>query len=245
VTETRNPADGRVRLLVGGVVLIAGLLIIAMVAATEPWLPPLASVALLAVGLSALRRGVPRLFIAITLGFAVVLAGVTVLQWAPEEAPAVAEAAPVMIAGPTLLSGTVTEAGTPLADVPLQVTLWPSNEDTEVGELVDTRDLPAVTTDEQGRYVVTLALEDVPAKYLLSGRVLNFNVAVTDPFMAAISASARYPRGGHDWVDVFGDKNSEPTTLDFDLGSMKATETADGESQTWDLVQLHPAPALE
>ncbi len=233
------------RLLVGGLVLIAGLLTIATVAATEPWLSLVASVALLAVGLGALRRGVPRLFVVITLGFAVVLAGVAVLQWSAEEAPAGAEAASVVTSAPMLLSGTVTESGTPLAGVPLQVTLWPSNEDTEVGERVDTRELPPVTTDEKGRYVVTLALEDVPAKYLLDGRVLNFDVGVTDPFIAPIGASVRYPRGGRDWVGVFGDRRSAPTTLDFDLGSMKATETGDGETQTWDLVRLELDSAPE
>jgi hypothetical protein len=80
VTDTREPGAGQVRLLAGGLVLIAALLTIATVAATQLWLSLLASVALLAVGLGALRRGVPRLFVVITLGFAVVLAGITVLQ---------------------------------------------------------------------------------------------------------------------------------------------------------------------
>ena len=245
MTPSQASSAEQLRLLVGGLLLSAGLLTIATVAATQPWLSLLASGSLLAVGLRALRQGLSRLFVAITLGFAVVLAGITVLQWGAEETSAVAEAGPSAASGPMLLSGTVTDSGIPLAGVPLQVTLWPSNEDTEVGEQVDARDLPPVRTDEHGRYVVTLAPEDVPAKYLLPGRVLNFQVALTDPFIAPLSASARYARGGHDWVDVFGDRHAVPTTLDFDLGSMKATQTSDGETQTWDIVRLELDSAPE
>ena len=133
MTPSQASSAEQLRLLVGGLLLIAGLLTIATVAATQPWLSLLASGSLLAVGLRALRQGLSRLFVAITLGFAVVLAGITVLQWGAEETSAVAEAGPSAASGPMLLSGTVTDSGIPLAGVPLQVTLWPSNEDTEVG----------------------------------------------------------------------------------------------------------------
>lgn len=242
VTEHED-SGAQLRLLVGGLVLIAALLTVATVAATQLWLSLIVSVVLLAVAGAGLRYGVPRVLVLVTLGFVAVLLGATALQWSAVPAPVSAgldSAAPELARapGPTLISGTVSESGRPLVGVPVQVTMFPKTDDTEVGESFDLAELDPVLTDEQGRYVVTLPLADVDPSFLLAGRVLNFQVGVTDPMLIPVSTSARLPRRATDWVDVFDDAGGEPKTLDFDLDAMKATETGAGTKHRWPLFRL-------
>lgn len=238
-----DTAGAQLRLLVGALVLIAALLTVATVAATQLWLSLTVSVVLLAVAAAGLRYGVPRVLVLVTLGFVAVLLGSAAMQWSAAPAPVSAgldSATPALARapGPTLISGTVSESGRPLAGVPVQVTLLPRMNDAEVGESLDLTQLDPVLTDEQGRYVVTLALADVDPSSLLPGRALNFEVGLVDPMLNPVSTSARFPRRGSDWVDVFDDRRGEPKTLDFDLGAMKATETGAGARHRWPLFRL-------
>ena len=241
---TQDTAVAQLRFLVGGFVLIAGLLTVATIAATQLWLSLTAGVLLAVVALAGLRRGVPRLFVLITLGFAAVLLGAAGVQLWAERTSTQPVSDVAFAPRPVLISGTVSESGRLLSGVPVQVTMQPRMDDLEVGESVDLEQLDPVMTDELGRYVVRLAPADVDQAYLLPGRVLNFQVAVSDPMTNPISTSARFPRRGSDWVGVFGDRHAEPKTLDFDLSAMRATETGDGAPHRWPLfrLELHPAP---
>ena len=137
----------------------------------------------------------------------------------------------------TLVAGTVTGAEGPMADVEVSVTLRPAEEDVEVGQAVELHSLEPVRTDGEGRYVVALPLKDVPAQYLMSGRVVNFDVWLNDAGVGPISTSARHPRAASWWVDVFDQRHDAPKTLDFDLEAMSATEKSGDDSQRWPLIE--------
>lgn len=151
---------------------------------------------------------------------------------APDAAPAASPAAEV---APALVTGTVSRDGEPLPDTPVAVQIW-SNEDIEVGESVDMHEIGPVVTDEHGRYTISLDRADLAPEYLEGENLLNFDVGVTDPFIAPTSTSAEYTEDGR-WTDVGG--GTDPLTVDFDLGTMTATVThADGTTDRWDLVRL-------
>lgn len=137
----------------------------------------------------------------------------------------------------TLLTGTVTDADGPVANTRVRVSLWPAEDDAAVGEEVDIFPVKPVRTDEQGRYAVVLPVADVPARYLLSRRIANFDVWLGDAGVAPLSTSARYSRAAGWWVDVFDDHGAGPKTIDFDLGSMEATERSADGRETWPLVE--------
>lgn len=151
---------------------------------------------------------------------------------APGTAPATTA---VSAEGPVLVTGTVSRDGEPLPDTPVAVQIW-SNEDVEVGESVDLHEVGPVRTDERGRYTVVLDREDLSAEYLVGDDIVNFDIGVTDPFIAPTSTTAEYAEEGS-WTDVGG--GTGPMTVDFDLGTMKATVThADGSKDRWSLVRL-------
>ncbi len=115
--------------------------------------------------------------------------------------------------------------------------LWPAQDDTEVGESVALFSLEPVRTDDQGRYVVVLPLEDVPANYLTPRHIVNFDVWLSDAGVAPISTSAHHPRGASWWVDVFDERHDNPKSLDFDLDTMSATERSSDGPETWPLIE--------
>jgi hypothetical protein len=137
----------------------------------------------------------------------------------------------------TLLMGTVTDADGPVADTRILVSLWPAEDDTEVGEDVDLFSVKPVRTDEHGRYAVVLSLADVPPRYLLSRRIANFDIWLKDAGVAPLSTSARYSRGASWWVDVFGGRHDGPKTIDFALDSMTAAERSAEGRETYHLVE--------
>jgi hypothetical protein len=156
-----------------------------------------------------------------------------------DSTPAPPDAAPAMTAasveGPVLVTGTVSRDGGPLRDTPVAVQIW-SNEDVEVGESIDLHEIGPVLTDEHGRYTIVLARQDLAAEYLEGEDVVNFDVRVMDPFLTPTSTSAEHTADGS-WTDVGG--GTGPMTVDFDLGTMKATVTyADGSKDRWSLVRL-------
>jgi len=132
--------------------------------------------------------------------------------------------------------GTVTDADGPVADIRIRVSLWPEEDETEVGEEVDLFSVEPVRTDDQGRYVVVMPVADVPARYLLNRRIANFDVWLDDARVAPLSTSARYSQAAGWWVNVLDDHRERPKTLDFDLDSMTATEKSAGGRETWPLV---------
>jgi len=134
-----------------------------------------------------------------------------------------------------LVTGTVARDGKPLEGTPVAVQVW-SNEGVEVGDSVELHHVGPVRTDDQGRYTVVLDRQDLSAEYFVGDDVVNFDVGVVDPFLSPVSTSAQYAADGT-WTDV-GDSTG-PRTMDFDLGTMKATETyADGSRRRWALVRL-------
>lgn len=137
----------------------------------------------------------------------------------------------------TLVMGTVTDADGPVADTRIQVSLWPAEDDTEIGEEVDLFPVKPVRTDEHGRYAVVLPVADVPARYLLSRRIANFDIWLGDAGVAPLSTSARYSKAASWWVDVFDDLNEGPKTIDFDLDSMTAEERSADGRETHHLVE--------
>ncbi len=156
-----------------------------------------------------------------------------------EGSPAAADSGPATTPasaeGPVLVTGTVSRDGEPLPDTPVLVQIW-SEEDVEVGDSVDLHEVGPVRTDEHGRYTVVLDREDLSAEYIVGDDVVNFDVGVMDPFIGPISTSAEYVEDGS-WTDVGG--GTGPMTVDFDLGTMKATVTyADGSKDRWPLVRL-------
>lgn len=138
--------------------------------------------------------------------------------------------------GPVLVTGTVTRNGEPVPDTPVQLQLWPEQEDAKVGDAVDLKTLGPVTTDQDGRYTFTLRRKDVPAEYLVGDHVVNYDIGITDPFLWPVGTSSEYVPGGHVWTEVGGTAADGPKRMDFDLGTMKVTEpSAHGPSQHWDL----------
>lgn len=144
---------------------------------------------------------------------------------------------PTRPAGATLVRGTVTDADGPVADTLVRVTLWPEEDDTEIGEAVDLFAVEPVRTDERGRYAVLLPVADVPSEYLLNRRIANFELWLDDAGVAPLSASARWSRATGWWIDVFDDHGAAPKTIDFDLGSLTATERSADGRETWPLVE--------
>jgi hypothetical protein len=138
--------------------------------------------------------------------------------------------------GPVLVTGTVSRDGEPLADTPVLVQIW-SEEDIEVGETVEMHEIGPVRTDEHGRYTVVLDRGRLAPRFLAGEDLVNFDVMVTDPWLGPISTSAEYSEDGRSWTDVGG--GNGPRTMDFDLGTMKATVTnGDGSKTRWPLAQL-------
>jgi hypothetical protein len=150
----------------------------------------------------------------------------------PDAAPVTT---PASQTGPALVTGTVSRDGEPLPDTPVAVQIW-SEEDVEVGESIDLHEVGPVRTDDHGRYTITLDREDLAAEYFVGDNIVNFDVGVMDPFLTPTSTSAEYAEDGS-WTDVGG--GTGPMTVDFDLGTMKATVTyADGSKDRWPLVRL-------
>ncbi len=140
-------------------------------------------------------------------------------------------------AAATLVTGTVTDADGPMGNTLVRVSLWPEEDDTEVGETVDLLSVEPVRTDDQGRYAVVLPVADVPAEYLLDRRIANFDLWLEDAGVAPLSASARWSRAAGWWIDVFDDHGAAPKTIDFDLDSMTATERSADGRETWPLIE--------
>lgn len=138
--------------------------------------------------------------------------------------------------GPVLVAGTVTRNGDPVSDTPVQLQVWPEQEDTEVGDTVALKTLGPVTTDEDGRYSFALRRKDVPAEYLAGDQVVNYDVGITDPLLSPISTSSEYHPDEQVWTEVDGKAADGPKRMDFDLGTMTATEPwPDGDRRHWDL----------
>jgi hypothetical protein len=137
---------------------------------------------------------------------------------------------------PVLVTGRVSRDGKPLPDTPVLVQIW-SEEDIEVGESVEMHEIGPVRTDEQGRYTIVLDIGDLEPRFLTGDDLVNFDVMVTDPWHGPISTSAEYTADAPSWTDVGG--GNGPRTMDFDLGTMRATETnGDGSKSRWPLFRL-------
>jgi hypothetical protein len=152
-----------------------------------------------------------------------------------DAAPSLAALATEEEPEPVLVTGTVSRDGEPLADTPVLVQIW-SDEDIEVGDTVDMHEIGPVRTDAHGRYTIVLDRRDLTSEYLVGGDIVNFDVMVTDPWLGPISTSAEYAEDGRSWTDIGG--GDGPRTMDFDLGTMRATETnGDGSKSRWPLFQ--------
>jgi hypothetical protein len=136
---------------------------------------------------------------------------------------------------PVLVTGTVSRDGKPLADMPVFVQIW-SEEDIEIGESVEMHDIGPVRTDEQGRYAIVLDMADLAPRFRAGRDFVNFDVGITEPFIVPVSTSAEWTEDGS-WTDMGG--GAGPRTMDFDLGTMKATEKhGDGSTSRWPLTEL-------
>jgi hypothetical protein len=137
--------------------------------------------------------------------------------------------------GPVLVTGTVSRDGGPLADIPVLVQIW-SEEDIEIGESVEMHEIGPVRTDGHGRYTIVLDMADLAPRFRAGRDLVNFDVMVTDPWLAPVSTSAERTEDGS-WTDVGG--GAGPRTMDFDLATMQATETnGDGSKSRWPLTEL-------
>ncbi len=155
----------------------------------------------------------------------------------PRQTPA-AEESPAG-SGPVLVTGTVTRDGRPVPETPVQVQVWPEQENAEVGDAVALKTLGPVTTDQDGRYTFVLRRQDVPTEYLVGDHIVNYDVGITDPFLIPISTSSEYHPRGRVWTEVDGRVADGPKSMDFDLGTMTATEPQrHGDRQQWQLHEL-------
>jgi hypothetical protein len=137
--------------------------------------------------------------------------------------------------GPALVTGTVSRDGEPLAGIPVLVQIW-SEEDIEIGESVEMHEIGPVRTDEQGGYAIVLDMADLAPRFRAGRDFVNFDVGITEPFIGPISTSAEWTEDGS-WSDMGG--GAGPRTMDFDLGTMQATETnGDGSTSRWPLTEL-------
>lgn len=98
--------------------------------------------------------------------------------------------APVATSGPdtgdVFVHGRVLRDGNPVSDASVSAMVSPEDDDTEVGEVVDTLDVPEVRTDEDGRYALRLDPAEVPGKYVGSSGYVNFELLVDDREVMAI-----------------------------------------------------------
>jgi hypothetical protein len=137
--------------------------------------------------------------------------------------------------GPVLVTGTVSRDGEPLVDTPVFVQIW-SEEDIEIGESVEMHEIGPVRTDAQGGYAIVLDMADLAPRFRSGRDFVNFDVGIKDPFIIPIATSAEWTEDGS-WSDMGG--GTGPRTMDFDLGTMRATEThGDGSTSRWPLTEL-------
>jgi hypothetical protein len=137
--------------------------------------------------------------------------------------------------GPVLVTGTVSRDGKPLADMPVFVQIW-SEEDIEIGESVEMHEIGPVRTDQQGGYAIVLDMADLAPRFRAGRDFVNFDVGISEPFIVPVATSAEWTEDGS-WTDMGGGPG--PRTMDFDLGTMKATEThGDGSTSRWPLTEL-------
>ncbi len=140
--------------------------------------------------------------------------------------------------GTVALHGVVSMNGKPLRGASVVATLWPEDtSDVAEGETVDTRDLPTITTDGDGAYVLRIDPDRLTSRYF-GGDFLNVDLSfTTKKVMSSWSTT----------VDLVDDRVWRSTErarvgdsvlrLDADLGRRTVTTTSSlGEKEKSELL---------
>lgn len=132
-----------------------------------------------------------------------------------------------------LAYGVVEKEGKPVTGAQVWLTLRPEDDDTPEGEVVDTRSEDAVTTDGDGRFLLSLDPDELESRYF-NGDYLNFDIEVwNDGQLGGWSSTVhlieeRFWR--QDEQERIGD---DALQIDFDLGKRPTVtlETLDGPDE--------------
>lgn len=141
-----------------------------------------------------------------------------------------------------LVHGVVDKNGKPVSGAQVWLTLWPEDDDTPDGGVVDTRSEHPVTTGDDGRFVLSLDPDRLESRYF-NGDFLNFDIEVWGDGQLGRWGSTveliedRFWRG--DDEDRIAD---DALQIDFDLGTKPTVtlETLDAPDEHE--LMLMPSP---
>lgn len=156
---------------------------------------------------------------------------------------------PAITSGPTsgtlVVHGVVNQGGKPLSGAKVWLTLWPEDTDeVKEGETVDTRDSKPVTTDDDGRYALSLDPDTLTSRYF-DGELLNFDITVFDKNKAGSWGSTVWLVDRRVWrSDETALVGDNVLRMNFDLGKPGITTIdSHGERESAEL-PMGDAPAV-
>lgn len=137
------------------------------------------------------------------------------------------------------LTGTVTRGGEHVEGAQVVATLWPENDDSEVGDLIEMFDVDDAVTRADGSFTLYLDPDDVPTRYFGGDRsYVNFDFRVFDDGEFATWGSTLHPVGSpQTWRTEGGAVAADaPLEMHLDLEKQRITMVDSyGESTSSDL----------
>lgn len=132
-----------------------------------------------------------------------------------------------------LVHGVVEKDGKPVTGAQVWLTLWPEDDDTPEGDVVDTRTEDSVTTDGDGRFLVSLDPDELEPRYF-NGEYLNFDIEVwNDGQLGGWSSTVNLIDERFWRQDDQEGIADDALKIDFDLGNRPTItlETLDGPDE--------------
>ena len=158
----------------------------------------------------------------------------------PSGDPAEPEATIRATAGPEsdelLLHGTLTRDGAPLEDGQVWVSVMADADDAEVGDTIPTWESALVSSDDQGRFAVSVDADDLTSDFF-NGDFLNYEINIVHDDNWASWHTTAHLVGDGVWRTSEDSVVADPVAeASIDLGAPTVTLTdSDGDAETGEL----------
>lgn len=141
-----------------------------------------------------------------------------------------------------LVHGIIEENGKPVQDAKVWLTLWPDDDDTPIGGIIDTKDYAPATTDDDGKYVLRLDPDELKSRYF-NGDFLNFDISVSHEGRLGGWGSTVYLVDKRFWRHDEEDRIADDVhEIDFDLGKRPSVTLETLDAPDRHELTLTPAP---
>jgi len=141
--------------------------------------------------------------------------------------------------GDVMVRGVITRNAEPVRDAELWFDLWPTDDGTRAGDVVDTWGSKHVKTDHDGRFALRMDPDDVKSKYI-DGNAVNFDLNLFHDKKMASWGSTAWLVQDRVWRSDEYARVADPTlSISMDVGTFTVTLVdSHGERETNELTMV-------